>query len=104
MVQGGGLQNRYSPVRIRFPPPIPIMRGPLPKPFVVPDHHFWYLVGAIATDGCLSSSGRQVILTSKDRDYLATIREARQWDHWQYIHRYPDQVREVAPQYEACRV
>lgn len=78
MVQGDGLQNRYSPVRIRFPPPIllkecPISTGPKLKAFACPEPAFWYLVGVIATDGCLVNNGRTVVVTSKHRDYLVQL-------------------------------
>ena len=35
----------------------------------------WYVVGLIATDGCISGDGRHVNITSADRSYLATVRE-----------------------------
>lgn len=35
---------------------------------------WWYLAGLIATDGCLSKSGRHVILVAKDREFLEMIR------------------------------
>lgn len=50
--------------------------GPKPEPFECPEEHFWYLVGLIATDGCLSSNGRHVNITSKDKRYLVRVREA----------------------------
>lgn len=50
--------------------------GPKPKPFECPEEHFWYLVGLIATDGCLSSDGRHIDITAKDRDYLIRVRDA----------------------------
>ena len=50
-------------------------RGPKPKPFECPDPVFWYLVGLIATDGCLIGRGR-VNITAKDHRYLALIHEA----------------------------
>ena len=34
---------------------------------------FWYVVGYIATDGCLSKDGRHVIITSKDQQILVDI-------------------------------
>jgi hypothetical protein len=34
----------------------------------------WYLVGLIATDGCISSDGRHVSITSADRSHLEAIR------------------------------
>ena len=33
----------------------------------------WYLVGLIATDGCLSSDGRHIDITAKDRDFLVGL-------------------------------
>jgi len=33
----------------------------------------WYLVGVITSDGCLSPSGRHVLITSKDREYLELL-------------------------------
>ncbi|MFH0827108.1 MAG: LAGLIDADG family homing endonuclease [Candidatus Omnitrophota bacterium] len=38
--------------------------------------HLWYLVGLIATDGCLSSDGRHIDITAKDSDFLQTIKDA----------------------------
>lgn len=35
----------------------------------------WYLVGLIASDGCLSSDGRHIDITSADRDFLESIRQ-----------------------------
>ncbi len=35
--------------------------------------NLWYLVGLIATDGCLSSDGRHIDITAKERDFLQTI-------------------------------
>ena len=52
------------------------MSGPKPKPFECPEPVFWYLVGLIASDGCLSSDGRHIDITSKDRDCLEQIRKA----------------------------
>lgn len=36
----------------------------------------WYVIGYIATDGCLSIDGRHIIITSKDRDHLYSIKQA----------------------------
>lgn len=36
--------------------------------------HLWYLVGLIATDGCLSKDGRHIVITSKDIDFLEYIK------------------------------
>lgn len=34
---------------------------------------FWYLVGLITSDGCLSKDGRHIIITSKDKTYLTEL-------------------------------
>ena len=52
------------------------MRGRKPKPFECPEPLFWYAVGLIATDGCLSSDGRHVNITAKDHEYLSGLRNA----------------------------
>lgn len=39
------------------------------------EREWWYLAGLIATDGCLSKSGRHVVLVAKDREFLEMIRE-----------------------------
>lgn len=39
-------------------------------------HHLWYIVGLIATDGNLSSDGRHLNITSKDRKFLFSVRNA----------------------------
>lgn len=36
----------------------------------------WYVVGYIATDGCLSIDGRHINITSKDREHLYKIKDA----------------------------
>lgn len=36
--------------------------------------NLWYLIGLIATDGCLSSDGRHIDITSKDREFLERIK------------------------------
>lgn len=36
----------------------------------------WYLVGLIATDGCLSPDGRHVDITAKEYDFLDQIKKA----------------------------
>jgi hypothetical protein len=46
------------------------------KPFECPESVFWYLVGLIATDGCLSEDGRHVTITSAEAEYLSAIRAA----------------------------
>ncbi len=52
------------------------MAGPTPKPFECPDPVFWYLVGLIATDGCLGKDGRRINITLKEKDHLAKIHKA----------------------------
>ncbi len=37
--------------------------------------NLWYLVGLITSDGCLSSDGRHVDITSEDQDFLQTIKD-----------------------------
>ena len=39
------------------------------------DKDLWYLVGLIATDGNLSSDGRHIDITAKDKNFLETIKE-----------------------------
>jgi hypothetical protein len=36
---------------------------------------FWYLIGLIATDGCLSSDGRHIDITSKEYAFLELIKQ-----------------------------
>lgn len=36
---------------------------------------FWYLVGLITSDGCLSLDGRHIDITSKESGYLRTVRK-----------------------------
>lgn len=36
--------------------------------------NLWYLVGLITSDGCLSSDGRHIDITSNDQDLLQTIK------------------------------
>lgn len=38
--------------------------------------HLWYLVGLIATDGCLSKDGRHITLTVKDENYLFLLKHS----------------------------
>lgn len=38
--------------------------------------NLWYLVGLIATDGCLSSDGRHIDITSKDREFLSLLKNS----------------------------
>ena len=52
------------------------MSGPQPKPFECPEPVFWYLVGLIATDGCLLEKNWLVNITSKDRSLLVQIQQA----------------------------
>jgi len=37
--------------------------------------NLWYLVGLVASDGCLSSDGRHIDITSKDYQLLSTVKE-----------------------------
>ncbi len=37
--------------------------------------NLWYLVGLITSDGCLSSDGRHIDITSKDYEFLESIKE-----------------------------
>ena len=41
----------------------------------IPQENLWYLVGLIATDGCLSTDGRHVDITAKDPEYLAKVKK-----------------------------
>lgn len=36
----------------------------------------WYLIGLITTDGCLSSDGRHIDITSKDYEFLREIKDS----------------------------
>ena len=36
--------------------------------------NLWYLVGLITTDGCLSSDGRHIDITSKEREFIEKIK------------------------------
>ncbi len=38
--------------------------------------NLWYLVGLITTDGCLSSDGRHIDITSKEYEFLQTIKDS----------------------------
>lgn len=49
--------------------------GPRPKPFECRSDLFWYLVGLIATDGCLLA-GRHVVVTSSDQIFLEQLQRA----------------------------
>ncbi len=49
-------------------------RGPKPRPFECPEPVFWYLVGVVAADGCLSSDGRHVTVVAKDGRYLSQLK------------------------------
>ncbi|MBU1091000.1 MAG: hypothetical protein KKC42_04065, partial [Candidatus Omnitrophica bacterium] len=37
--------------------------------------NLWYLVGLITSDGCLCNDGRHVDITSKNHDFLMTLKE-----------------------------
>jgi hypothetical protein len=43
-------------------------------PHAVRPCDLWYVVGLIASDGCISRDGRHVSITSADREYLETVR------------------------------
>lgn len=43
---------------------------------IVKKKDLWYIVGLIVTDGNLSIDGRHICITSKDLDFLKTIRDA----------------------------
>lgn len=45
------------------------------KPFPVWSENLSYVIGVIATDGNLSSSGRHINVTSKDREMIYTIKK-----------------------------
>ncbi len=51
-------------------------RGPTPRPFECREDLFWYLVGVVATDGCLSGNGRTITIAAKDAKYLTALRDA----------------------------
>ena len=36
--------------------------------------NLWYLIGLITSDGCLSKDGRHINITSKEREYLLSIK------------------------------
>ena len=40
-----------------------------------------YVIGLIATDGCLSPTGRHIVMVSKDRDQLETFRKILGLEH-----------------------
>jgi hypothetical protein len=40
------------------------------------DKDLWYLVGLIATDGCLSSDGQHIDITAKDKDFLESLKKS----------------------------
>lgn len=43
---------------------------------LVRKNDLWYTVGLITTDGSLSISGRHIVITSKDCDFLCSVRDA----------------------------
>lgn len=45
------------------------------KDLKIKGSNLWYLVGLITSDGCLCKDGRHIDITSKDRDFLQTIKE-----------------------------
>jgi len=38
--------------------------------------NLWYLVGLVTSDGCLSSDGRHIDITSKNREFLQKIKDS----------------------------
>jgi hypothetical protein len=46
------------------------------KELAISGSNLWYLVGLIASDGCLSSDGRHIDITSKDNLFLQRIKDA----------------------------
>lgn len=58
-------------------------RGPKPRTSICTDWRpeLAYAVGLIASDGCLSSDGRHIDLTSKDIDQLETFKKILKIDH-----------------------
>ena len=48
-------------------------RGPQPKPFECREELFWYLVGLIATDGCLLSRRNTVVVTSAEKKFIVDL-------------------------------
>ena len=46
----------------------------LRKQLDIEEKDLWYLVGLIATDGCLSGDGRHIDITAKDFDFLDAVR------------------------------
>lgn len=47
--------------------------GPRPRPFECPAPVFWYLVGLIASDGCLITGKKCVNITAKDKSFLLQV-------------------------------
>ena len=47
----------------------------LRKTLSISKKDLWYLVGLIATDGCLSSDGRHIDITSKDYNLLYKLND-----------------------------
>ncbi len=45
------------------------------KELKIEGSNLWYLVGLITTDGCLSSDGRHIDITSKDYAFLQEIKD-----------------------------
>ena len=43
--------------------------------FNIEDKSLWYLVGLIASDGCLSKDGRHIDITSSDYSFLSQLRD-----------------------------
>ena len=40
----------------------------------LPPEKLWYLVGLITSDGCLSSDGRHLEITLKEKEYLEDVK------------------------------
>lgn len=46
------------------------------KQLDIEERHLWYLVGLVATDGCLSSDGRHIDITAKEYNFLDSVRRS----------------------------
>jgi intein/homing endonuclease len=46
------------------------------KDLKIEGSNLWYLVGLITSDGCLSSDGRHIDITSKDYEFLREIKDS----------------------------
>ncbi len=45
------------------------------KQLKIEEPNLWYLVGLITSDGCLSSDGRHINITSKEQDFLNNVNQ-----------------------------